>query len=388
MPSVSEGSSSEILERFNRIVRDEPRRPLIHLPLARRSVTAEELSAAAAEQRVRLAARGVLPGDLLMYVAGNKPEWLALWLACRASGIVLMPVDAGTTASEIADLATRFGAMWIVTGAGDHAAAADIGTPAPFVPQLTLWRTRIDGAAGVHLGDAAVLKLTSGSTGLPKATFTAERQLVIDTEHIVHAMGIGAADMPDGRDPVVARLRPRQSGDAGAAAGHGDRAAGSVRPAAVRSPTRASYGATVFHGVPFMFDHFIAHLPPGAWPRGLGVLISAGARLEPTTAAAFLELVRREDSLVLRHQRERAASPTTTAPELPDEATVGRPLPGVTVTLLPEEGAPPGRRARPRRGAAVSSGYAGGEPSTRAGAAAGFLTGDFGRFDPRGAARR
>ena len=384
MPSVSEGSSSEMLERFNRIVRDEPRRPLIHLPLARRSVTAEELSAAAAEQRVRLAARGVLPGDLLMYVAGNKPEWLALWLACRASGIVLMPVDAGTTASEIADLATRFCAMWIVTGAGDHTAvAADIGTPAPFVPHLTLWRTRIDGVAGVQLGDAAVLKLTSGSTGLPKATSTTERHLVIDTEHIVHAMGIGAADVQMAAIPLT----------------HAYGIGNLVMPVFLQGtaivlresfvPQRfvedaSSYGATVFHGVPFMFDHFIAHLPPGAWPRGLGVLISAGARLETTTTAAFLSSFG-----VKIHSfygtSEVGGIADDDSSELPDDGTVGRPLDGVTVSLLPEEGAPPGGGRVHVDGAAVSSGYAGGEPFDSGGRGSGFLTGDFGRFNPRGA---
>jgi long-chain acyl-CoA synthetase len=382
MPSASGGSFSEILERFDRIVRDEPRRPLIHLPLARRSVTAEALSAAAAEQRLRLSARGVLPGDLLMYVAGNKPEWLALWLACRASGIVLMPVDAGATASEIADLATRFGAMWIVTGAGDHTAAADIGTSAPFVPQLTLWRTRIDGGAGVHLGDAAVLKLTSGSTGLPKATSTAERHLVIDTEHIVQAMGIGAADVQMAAIPLT----------------HAYGIGNLMMPVFLQGtaivlresfvPQRfvedaSSYSATVFHGVPFMFDHFIAHLPPGAWPRRLGVLISAGARLETTTTAAFLgSFGVKIHSFYGTSEVGGIAYDDSSA--LPDDGTVGRPLDGVTVSLLPEEGAPPGGGRIHVDSAAVSSGYAGGEPFDSGGRGSGFLTGDFGRFNPHG----
>ena len=42
---------------------------------------------------------------------------------------------------------------------------------------------------------AALLKLTSGSTGLPKAVLTTEVQLLADTEQIVSAMGITAADV-------------------------------------------------------------------------------------------------------------------------------------------------------------------------------------------------
>ena len=176
-------------------------------------MTAEELSAAAAEQRVRLAARGVLPGDLLMYVAGNKPEWLALWLACRASGIVLMPVDAGTTASEIATLASTLRRdVRSSPGLADHAAAADLGTPAAVRASADLVANP-DRRRGARrsLGDAAVLKLTSGSTGLPKATFTTEPQLVTDTEHIVQCDGDRPRRCPDGGDPAVARVRPRQS---------------------------------------------------------------------------------------------------------------------------------------------------------------------------------
>jgi long-chain acyl-CoA synthetase len=382
MLSTSGGMSSEILERFDRIVRDDPRRPLIHLPLARQSVTAEELSAAAAEQRVRLAARGVGAGDLLIYAGGNKPEWLALWLACLAGGIVLMPVDAGTTTSEIADLATRFGARWVVTGAGDHASATDIGTPGPFVPALTLWRTRIHGGGVGDLGGTAVLKLTSGSTGLPKATCTAERHLVIDTEHLVHAMGIGAADVQMAAIPLT----------------HAYGIGNLVMPVFLQGtaivlresfvPQRfvedaSSYGATIFPGVPFMFDHFIAHLPPGAWPRRLGVLMSAGARLETTTTATFLS------SFAVKIHSFYGSSETggiayDDSSELPDEGTVGRPLDGITVSLLPEQGAPPGGGRIHVDGAAVSGGYAGGEPFDSGGRGSGFLTGDFGRFNPRG----
>ena len=34
------------------------------------------------------------------------------------------------------------------------------------------------------------MKLTSGSTGLPKATLTGESHLIADTDHIMDAMGI------------------------------------------------------------------------------------------------------------------------------------------------------------------------------------------------------
>ena len=66
-------------------------------------------------------------------------------------------------------------------------------------------------------------------------------------------------------------------------------------------------------------------------------------------------------------------------------ATVGRPLPGVTVTLRADgtEGAPIDGGRVHVAGEAVSSGYAGEAPTDEGFTGGGFLTGDFGRFDAR-----
>ncbi len=71
-------------------------------------------------------------------------------------------------------------------------------------------------------GDAALLKLTSGSTGFPKAILTAESHLVADGERIIRTMGIADKRHATGRDSVVALVWIRQPRDAAAAARHGD----------------------------------------------------------------------------------------------------------------------------------------------------------------------
>src|SRR5262249_16446284 len=50
-------------------------------------------------------------------------------------------------------------------------------------------------------GRAVVLKLTSGSTDLPKAAIASERHLINDGRHIVEAMGIGPGDVNFGCIP-------------------------------------------------------------------------------------------------------------------------------------------------------------------------------------------
>jgi long-chain acyl-CoA synthetase len=145
----------------------------------------------------------------------------------------------------------------------------------------------------------------------------------------------------------------------------------------------ARYGARVFPGAPFMFEHFSAHLQPGAWPRGLDALISAGARLAPETVRAF------HGSFGVKIHSFYGTSETggityDDSSDIRDDTSVGRPMPGVTVTLVPEEEAPTGGGRVVVAGNAVATGYAGGERFETEGAGRRFLTGDLGRFDARG----
>jgi long-chain acyl-CoA synthetase len=143
-----------------------------------------------------------------------------------------------------------------------------------------------------------------------------------------------------------------------------------------------TYGIRVFPGVPFMFDHFTSHMAAGAWPATVARLISAGARLEPANAGAF-------------HQRfglkihsfygtsETGGIAYDDSREIQDSASVGRALPGVTITLRREEGGPEDAGRVHVAGSAVASGYVGFSPTTEGFTGDGFLTGDFGRFNAR-----
>jgi len=376
---MSAREPSEIIERFARVHRDTPERPLIYLPLARTTLTASDLWDAACRQTTRLTALGLQRGDLVMYTAGNRAELLALWLACRASGLALMPVDAGTTAPELGALADRFGARLIIASAAaiPFTGAAE---PHPYADEL-LAIVPPHGVPKQYPG-AAVLKLTSGSTGLPKATHTTERQLVEDTEHITQAMGIGPHDCQMCALPLS----------------HAYGMGNLILPALIQGtaivlregfvphqlPADAvAYGARVFPGVPFMFDHFRDHLPPGTWPRGLDTLISAGARLETSTVIPF----HRTFGVKIHSfygTSETGGIAYDDSVELAEEGCVGRPMPGVTITFRPEDGAPAGGGRVHVAGSAVSSRYAGEPDSDGAFTVDGFLTGDYGRMSERG----
>jgi long-chain acyl-CoA synthetase len=367
---------SRIVEQFNRIARDTPGRPLIHLPLATRTLTAADVRAAADEQLKLLIAAGVGSDDLLIYAAGNRPELFALWIACRSVGAALMPLDAGTTAPEIAALAERFGACHAIVSA--PSGAADLGHPYAFVAGLLRVQLQRTGPVPQVYRGMAVLKLTSGSTGLPKAAVTTEAQLIHDAEHITAAMNIGPDDcqmaaiplshaygMGNLLLPVLLQGTPIVLRD------------GFVPQQFLLDA--ATYNARVFPGVPFMFEHFKDHHAPCAWPRGLVRLISAGARLESSTVRAFHEAF----GLKIHSfygTTETGGISFDESVDLPEDGSVGRPIPGVTISLDPDESAPRGAGRVHVAGPAVATGYVGDEGNGGDFVADGFLTGDYGRF--------
>jgi acyl-CoA synthetase (AMP-forming)/AMP-acid ligase II len=380
MPAGDGPRVSEIVERFERLRRDTPRRPLIHLPALRTTITAEALWEAAVEQRSQLERRGVGPESLAIYGAGNRADIFACWLACRSLGAALLPVDAGTTAPEIAAIARRFHASVAILSPSAPG-APEIGHPEPYGPDLMFVRPRHAAEGPAEHRGAAVLKLTSGSTGLPKATFTTEAQLIDDSHHIMSAMDIRADDCQMAAIPLS----------------HAYGIGNLVIPLLIAGTSvvlregfvphqfvsdALTYGARIFPGVPFMFDHFNDHFPPGAWPAGLETLISAGARLETSTAGSFFS------SFGVKIHSFYGTSETggityDDSPEILEPPTVGRPMPGVTISLRPEEGIPMVGGRVHVAGEAVASGYVG-EERDAAFTGGGFLTGDFGHVTDRG----
>lgn len=369
---------SEIVERFDRIRRDSPNRRLIHLPAARASLTAGDIWSASLRQRALLEALGLGEEHLVISAAGNRPAAVSLWLACRGLGIALMPVDPGTPISEIAALARQFGAT-IAILPGSRPGIETLGTATSFEHPLVAVRLAdLTPMPELYRG-AAALKVTSGSTGLSKATFTREAQLVEDAAHITtavdirpqdcqiaaipisHAYGLGNLVMPLLLQGTAVVLReafiPQQL--------HAD---------------ATEYDARVFPGVPFMFAHFANNPNAIPWPRALETLVSAGAPLDPVMAIAFA----RTFGVKVRSfygTSESGGISFDDSPEVDVAATVGRPMPGVTITLRPEVGAPIDGGRVHVAGAAVSSGYAGQAPADEAFTDGGFLTGDLGRFD-------
>lgn len=369
---------SHIVQQFDRIRRDAPGRPLIHVPAPSGSttLTAEDVWTRSLEQGKALEALGLDSDHLVISAAGNRAAAVPLWLACLRLGIALMPVDAGTPIAEIVDLAGRFGAATVVgpPGFADGQAAWPSTAMAgglsaaqlPLTPQPQIYK------------GAAALKVTSGSTGLPKATFTREAQLVADHASIAAAMDIRPDDCQIAAIPLSHAYAIGNLVLPLLLQGTAFVLREGFVPQQVRADATA-YSARVFPGVPFMFAHFAANRDVMPWPAPLERAISAGAPLDHATAVRFFE------SFGVKIHTFYGASETggisfDDSDEIGSETTVGRAMPAVTISIRREEGAPEGSGRVHVAGPAVSSGYAG-QPSADLGFVDdGYLTGDFGHF--------
>jgi long-chain acyl-CoA synthetase len=371
---------SEIIDRFERIRRDRPTRPLIHLPAAGVTLTTDDVWTLAQTCRGLLGSRGLGRDHLVISAAGNRPATLALWLACRALDMAFMPIEASTVATEMRELAGRYGATLLIVPRGT-AHQSQLGPSVPFDDDLeAVTPTGIEPKPHIYRG-AATLKLTSGSSGIPKATFTRESEIIADGLQIVEAMDI----RPDDCQIAVIPLS------------HSYGLGNLVMPALLQGTAMvlreafippqlirdaSAYEARVWPGVPFMFAHLVTNADAIAWPSCLSTLISAGAPLDTSTVHAFAEAF----GIKLHSFYGASESGGITYDDSSDlgaAGSVGHPLPGVEVSLRPADGTPADGGRVHVASAAVSYGYAGlGEDDTLGGG--GFLTGDLGRFDAAG----
>lgn len=379
--------SSEIVAAFERIRRDAPDRQLVYLPASDTALSAQTLWEAAQSVIASFDQASINPRGLVLAALGNRPAYLASFLACLIRRQSLCPLDAGTPAAEVFAIATHLGASAVLTFAGSNG-------PQHRLPTASGYRTvDHDPSLGIRVdvpvrdvgdsrhGDVALLKMTSGSTGTPRATLTPEHALVTDTRSLMSAMHVGSDDVQVAAIPlshaygignlvvpVFLQGTPIVLRD-------------SFVPQRLPEDARR-YAASTFPGVPFMFDHFVNNPPAAGWPPELRNLMSAGALLETRVAQRFRDLF----GVKVHAFYGTSETGGITYDDTDNPATdglVGTPLPGVELELVGEEGAPDGGGRVLVRGPAVIQSYADNADAASF-VAGGFLTGDLGVISASG----
>lgn len=223
---------------------------------------------------MEIAFERLLSGAAVGVQFGNDARFPALLLALWRRGLVPVPLDRSLGREAIAAALGVCGAAALVT---------------PNLREGIAVERRAVACAGVCEMDADFLKLTSGTSGAPRAIRFRAAQLLADCDAVCDTMGIGADDLNFGvipwshsygfsnlLTPLICRGVPLVASD--------ERLPRALLDGLARS------GATVFPGLPVLFQA-LAELPESDCPPipGLRLCISAGAPLSAATAARFRE---------------------------------------------------------------------------------------------------
>ena len=359
--------ASEIADAFNRTCRDRRSDVAIAWLAESRGITFSDIHDEYLQMLASFRRLGIRAGDCIVSAVGNHPAFFPLLAAAMETGAALLPLGEATEAETLAIL--------------DKSGAAAIVRIDTIDRGVSVVRVR-DQPPADQYGRSVVIKLTSGSTDLPKATLAGERAVIADARSITsgmtirpndinlaviplsHAYAIGNIVVPLILQGTRAALRP------------------TFNPAQFADDARVS-GATVFAGVPFMFDRLRGSIDETPLPSSLRLLITPGARIDPETVRWFHARGRKLHSFYGASETGGITYDETDA--LPELLHVGRPLPGVTIDMVPESAVSEGGRVFVKSGG-MANGYATTSASDEAAAFqnGGFLTGDVGHLNGDG----
>lgn len=342
---------------------------ITHAGLARRA------DAAAVALRARLGAG--CPRPLLLIEAGNAPEPIECYLGALRAGWPVILSEAGDAART-------------------EALAAVYRPDARFVLRDGAWSFELaEGDPAPLHADLAVMLSTSGSTGSAKIVRLSRDNIASNADAIAEYLGLGPGDR-------AATALPWHY-SYGMSVLHSQLAAGGSLALTDRSVIDPEFWdlvrtdmVTVLSLVPTQFDLLEARGFRQPESPSLRVVTQAGGRLDPALARRHAENSRREgwSFFVMYGQTEAAPRIAYVPADAPLSAydTIGRAIPGGTLSILDAAGAPvrdPGVEGElVYRGANVMMGYATARGDLALGAETGALrTGDIATFTPEGFVR-
>jgi acetyl-CoA synthetase len=147
---------------------------------SRRTWTFGEVADSSARFAGELARRGVRPGDVVMTLIGNRPEWVLAMCACFRLGAVVLPCSEQLRAK---DLRLRLEVTRPRLVVADERNSAELRAAGPdadalvFIPDETLFAGEPAPAVELAATDPCLITFTSGTSGAPKAVLHGQRYL-------------------------------------------------------------------------------------------------------------------------------------------------------------------------------------------------------------------
>src|SRR4051794_33417841 len=163
----------------------------------RREIAFGEVADRSSRLASTLAAGGVRPGDVVMTVIGNRPEWVHAMVACFRIGAVALPCTEQLRAKDLRTRMEKAGPRLVLTDERDLEEVERSGFDGPVltVPDERLFDA--DPAPAVDLGpdDPALITFTSGTAGEPKPIRHGQRYLPGQSVQAEHCFGARAGDL-------------------------------------------------------------------------------------------------------------------------------------------------------------------------------------------------
>jgi acyl-CoA synthetase (AMP-forming)/AMP-acid ligase II len=176
-----------MLERFTSLVENAPDAAAMIDGETGAVTTRAALFARSIDIAAQLAAAGMREGYALALQLPNSVDFVAAFVAALQLRLVVVPIDRDAAESEVATILSHFsirGLLYRQRVAEQCELSVRESTARPAVP-----------------GNARLIKLTSGSTGMPKGIVTTEANLIADCENICSTMAIAPNDLNLGAIP-------------------------------------------------------------------------------------------------------------------------------------------------------------------------------------------
>jgi acyl-CoA synthetase (AMP-forming)/AMP-acid ligase II len=179
-----------------------------HLVQGSRRLSFADVFAAVDATAARFVEAGLRPGDRLVLLAPNSPEWvIGLWAGLKLGAIVAL--GNGWWSGALVEHAAGVVAPALVLADERRAALLPAGTAVVMVDEL---RAVVDSPSPVsapptapvgHEDDPAVIIFTAGTTGVPKPVVLAHRSVIANLHNLLVMSGRLPQHLDESRPPAV-----------------------------------------------------------------------------------------------------------------------------------------------------------------------------------------
>jgi acyl-CoA synthetase (AMP-forming)/AMP-acid ligase II len=245
----------------------QPAAPAVVDSASGRSWTRADLAAAVSAQSAALPSPDACTGRAVVLVSRNSPGWLAMFLALLGRRVIPVALDPDEPVDAQKSVADQVGAVGIWRESGFESLPAVRRRRRP---------------------EVCLYKLTSGTTGTPRALAFTSAQMAADGRQVCASMDITPEDVnlaiiPFGHSYGLGNLvLPLLLQGTAIVIGSG------ALPQIIATDVRR-WRPTVFPAVPALLRTLTRADIDAAALASLRLVISAGAALAPDTAAAFTE---------------------------------------------------------------------------------------------------